>query len=305
MATPLVGGAALVAEGRGWVLIDDGSPARLGPALAWARRAGVGALDVLVAGERLAAGRGPAGAGAAGVVARRAAAFAAPVGVWEVEGTSVAPAVPSTPTVVAGMPPEAQMLRDHGCEVVFEHGELRGEVLGLEVARVVEGSVEVGVGRHDREARFAMRAGQDVGRALDEAVAAVRKWRRPGAARHPANTMRRSRWLRSVLCARPSLVGAAWLEPVAPALPLGDLTDDSGAPCAGPGVVVVCSVGIDLDLVPTAADCRSIYGTGDRLVIVVPEGDDVAITKELAAWLVVPPEILTVPRDWAELASSP
>jgi hypothetical protein len=244
---------------------------------------------------------------AAGIVARRAAAFAAPAGVWQVQGASLAPAVAAAAVVVAGPASraEASLLADRGCEVVYEHGELRGEVLGLEVARVVDESVEVGVGRHDREARYAMRANEDLDAALDEAVRAVRLWRRPGAPRHPANTMRRSRWLRSVVCGRPSLVGADWLEPVAPPLQLGDLTDDSAASCVGPGVVVVCSVGVDLDLVPTAADCRLLYGPSSRLVVVLPVGDDVAITRELAAALAVPAEVVTVPRDWAALASAP
>ena len=296
--TSLVGGAALVAERHGWVLIDDGSPARFGPALAWTRRSGVEELDVLVSGSP-----------AAGVVARRAAAFAStpPIVVWQVDGdgTSMSPAVAVVTDRSVGVVPDGQLLRDHGCEVVYEHGELRGEVLGLEVARVVDGSVVVGVGRHDRYARSAMRADEEPGRALDEAVAAVRTWRRPGTARHPANTMRRSRWLRSVVCGAPDLVGAPWLEPVPPPLPLGDLTDDSAAPCVGPGLIVVCSVGVDLDVVPTAADCRSLYGPDDRLVIVVPEGDDVRITRELAAQLAVPGSVVTVPRDWAGLASGP
>ena len=95
------------------------------------------------------------------------------------------------------------------------------------------------------------------------------------------------------------------LEPVAPPWPLGDLTDDSAAVCVGPGVVVVCSVGVDLDLVPTAADCRLLYAPASRLVIVVPSGDDVAITRELAGALSAPAEVVTVPRAWEGVASSP
>ena len=73
----------------------------------------------------------------------------------------------------------------------------------------------------------------DPGGALDEAVAAVMAHRRAGAAAHPANTLARSRWLRAVVCARPSLVGAVRLAPVPPPLPLPDLTDNGAVPCIG------------------------------------------------------------------------
>ena len=177
-------------------------------------------------------------------------------------------------------------------------------MLGLgKVARVIDGRLEVGVGRHDRYARAEMRPGQAFGAALDETVAAVRLRRRPGAGTHAANTLARSRWLRSILCARPELVGAESLTAVAPPLPAADLTDNGAVPCVGidtaeEPVVVVCSTGVDLDVVPTAADSRAIYGPDARLVIVVPEGDDHPVTRSLAAALFRPAEVRTVPRDW-------
>ena len=75
---------------------------------------------------------------------------------------------------------------DADVDVVVEHGELFGEVLGLEVARVVvdeDGTrFEVGVGRHDREA-FAMLHGDlPTPEALARVVATVRQHRRPDAA---------------------------------------------------------------------------------------------------------------------------
>ncbi len=195
----------------------------------------------------------------------------------------------------------------HGAEPVVEHGVLRGEVLGLEVARVVDGRLQVGVGRHDRIARLEMRPGEALGAALDEAVAAVRERRRPGAGRHPANTLARARWLRSVVCARPELVDAGRLEPVAPPLPWFDLPEAAAAPCVGVGsqgdpVVVVCSTGVDVDLVPTAADCRRLYSPGADLVVVVPEGDDLPVTRALAGALARPALVRTVPRSWEELS---
>lgn len=279
------------------MLIDDGSARRFGPALAWAAQAGVSRLDVVVEG-----------ADAAGVVARRAAQFVQPATVWRIDGRSLLPAAAAAVPVLDGAAALssmlAQLLHRHGCDAGVEHGELIGSVLGLEVARVIDGELAVGVGRHDRMARASMRPGEDAGSALDEAVAAVRAWRRPGVARHAANTLQRSRWLRSVLCTSPALVATNWLEPAPPPLPSLGLTDNSAVPCVGADVVAVCSVGIDLDLVPTAADSLVLHGPSSRLVMVTPAGDDVGVNRDLAARLRLraPAQFVTVPREWEGLA---
>ncbi len=298
---PFPGGAVRLDRGSGrvWVLIDDGSPRWFGPALAWAWRHRARQLDVLVEGTE-----------PAGVVARRAAELARPPLVSLVSGRFTMPAEaagPGVPTPAGSDAVDfAGWLRAHGAEPVFEHGVLRGEVLGLEVARLADGRLEVGVGRHDRAARADVGNPVDLGRALDEAVAAVATRRRPGAARHPANALARSRWLRSVVCAAPGLVGATVLTPASPPLPSAGVTDNSAVPCVGTSdtgrpVVVVCSTGIDLDLVPTAADSRRLHDPGAELVIVVPEGDDHAVTRALAAGLRRPAAVRTVPRSWEQL----
>ena len=303
----LPGGAALLStpSSRAWVLIDDGVVARFGAAMAWADRQGVTTVDVIVDGSP----------SAPGIIARRAAAFAGPPSVWAVDGTDLSPveaaeAVPAEPGLLdpgADGAALARLLAEHDLEVVHEHGVLRGEVLGLEVARTVGGRLEVGVGRHDRSARAEMRPGEDLGAALDDAARAVRALRRPGAPPHPANTLARSRWLRAVMSRDPQRYGLAALEAVAPPLPWFDLPEAGPAPAvgateAGQPVVVVCSVGVDLDLVPTAADCRLLYGgehAEPALWLVVPEGDDLPVTRALAGRLVPPAEVRTVPRDWA------
>ena len=185
----------------------------------------------------------------------------------------------------------AELLRAHGAKPVVEHGVLRGEVLGLEVARVVDGRLEIGVGRHDRAARAELRPGRRSGASLDEAVAAVAgTGAGPAPPVHPANTLARSRWLRAVVCAAPALVGAADLDPVAPPLPAPDLTDNGAVPCLGRSddgrpLVVACSTGIDPDVVPTAADSRARYEAQADLVVSVPEGDDHPVTVALAGAL--------------------
>ena len=69
--------------------------------------------------------------------------------------------------------------------------------------------------------------------------------------------------------------------------------DDTGRP-----LVVVCSVGIDLDLVPTAADIRSAHDPDARLVLAVPERDDHPVTRALAQLLREPADIIPIAGDW-------
>ncbi len=70
-------------------------------------------------------------------------------------------------------------------------------------------------------------------------------------------------------------------------------------------MVAVCSIGVDLDLAPTAADQRAAFaaatGSDARLVLVVPAGDDYPVTHELAAALAEPADVVTAPRDWRSL----
>ncbi|MGH9164992.1 MAG: hypothetical protein ACRDZW_05695, partial [Acidimicrobiales bacterium] len=66
--------------------------------------------------------------------------------------------------------------------------------------------------------------------------------------------------------------------------------------------VVVCSVGIDLDLVPAAADARLADGRGARLLLALPEPDGHPVTCGLAAALVDPAEIVRIGPGWQRTA---
>jgi hypothetical protein len=212
------------------------------------------------------------------------------------------------------------VINDAGADPIVEDRVLRAEVRGLEVARVLDGPngpvLQVGVGRHDREARSELvgaHEGRDAGADLAAIVATVRALRVADVPAHPANQLAPERWLRSVVVAHPGLVGAEALE-VAPApVVRGDLRDRAPAPAVGTtahgeAVVVVCSVGVDPDLVPLAADARlgavvaGSIGDADPahvgLVLVVPKGDDYPLTRELAALLRHPAEVMTVEPDW-------
>jgi hypothetical protein len=120
----------------------------------------------------------------------------------------------------------------------------------------------------------------------------------PGGGDHPLKRLASERWLREVVLAEPALVGATTLERHEGPAPRPSVKDPWPAVAVGPGVVVVCSVGIDLDLVPFAADARLAADPGARLVLVVPERDDHPVTRALAAALRAPADIVAVPGDW-------
>ena len=70
--------------------------------------------------------------------------------------------------------------------------------------------------------------------------------------------------MRARLVEDPSLVGAAELEAVESTVPRPNIKESAPAAAvgrdrAGTPVVVVCSIGIDLDLVPAAADARTAW----------------------------------------------
>ena len=302
---PFPRGVGLRAKGTGWLLVGEAPARALGPALLWARRAAVDRLHLLVEAE-------------AGGLARRAATFNRGPQVWQVRERTVTRAAPEpvgpAPPLDAEASAWADRLRAAGAEPVVEAGVLTGEVLGLEVARVVtdaEGSrLEVGVGKHDRHAQRVVSGDVPTDAALAAAVAAVREHRRAGAPHHPLNRLASERWLRALLVDRPAHVGAAHLVPVPSPVARDDLRRHAPAPAAGVDeqgrpLLVVCSTGIDLDLVPAAADARLADGRGPRLVLVVPERDDHPVHRSLSALLVEPAEVRTVPDDWRSLASLP
>lgn len=299
--------------GRTWVLLDEDPERKLGMALAMSLRAGAlragGSIGPhhlhLICEDR----------DAAGVLARRAATFAAPVEVWLARGAELEPARPAGPAIDPAPPPGAELYRPvlaaAGLEPVVEGGELMGELLGLEVARVVvddggEAHLEAGVGRFDREAGAMMFAHLGETDSLARAVDVVRRQRGPGADRHPLNQLVPERWLRAVVVARPELVGASELRPVGSACPRRNLREAGiasavGTDAGGRPVVVACSTGVDLDLVPSAADDRLTHAPGARLVLALPEADALPITRDLAALLSDPADVVTIEGDWRAL----
>ena len=316
-------GAGLVdpSDRVGWVLVDpvkvdrdpddltfDSTPQLprgwLGGAITWGTRHDVSALHVLA--DDL-----------GGDDARKAGWFRDPPTLWKITGRSAAPVV-ATPYVD---PPEpdsvshlfADTIRSAGADVVVEHGVIRGEVLGLEVARVLpdfEGvpQLEIGVGKHDRLAQAMLHGPQEAEASLRGAVAAIRDHRRAHRGMHPANQLAPERWLRDILARRPETITLESLSPVAgtsaprlkrpaPAMAIG--TRAYGLP----PVVVACSVGVDLDAVADAADARAVRSADPQapLWLVLPYGDDLPAIRALAARLADPAHVITVPKAWRNL----
>jgi hypothetical protein len=304
-------GTAVALAGPGptaWVLADDAPERTLGPALVWADRERVDDLHILVDGPDA----------AAATVARQSGLFAPPAPhVWTVAGTALAPAAPAPAdgqTDAAAPPDLVDLLIDAGLEVVSEGGVVRGEVNGLEVARIVQGTttagvpisepqLEVGVGKADRELTAMVHGELAPVDQLARVVGIVREHRRPGAPRHPLNQLVPERWLRAVLCRDPGIVGLATLRPAPGVRPRTNLTERdiaiaTGVAADGAPAVVACSVGIALDLVPTAADAREAIDPSARLLLALPERDDHRGTRRLAARLRTPAEVVPVPGDW-------
>jgi hypothetical protein len=280
-------GAAIVDADVAWVLVDEQPDRGLGAALAWAQRAEVRTVHVLAET-------------ATGVLARRAEEFATEVVVWHVEGRSLLPSVPEPYGAPVAVAPEHEQLRplivEGGATPVVEHGVLSGEVRGLEVCRAVTDPhtgahrLEVGVGTHDREAFALLHGDVPTPEALARVVGVVAEHRRPGADPHPLNRLGAERALRCDVLDAPERVGARSLLAAEPPVPRRNVKDP--VPCVAVGetvggkpLVVVCSTGIDLDLVPFAADARRRHAPGAQLVLVVPERDAAPVTAALAASL--------------------
>ncbi len=263
-----------VAAGRAFVLAD--AVTDLGPALHWFRRQPVEGLTVL------------ADAGIAGHLARRAAPLLTDVDVRQVEGTSSKPAVP----LPVPRPPElslelweaAAVIADAGITVRDDHGRLIGEINGLEVARVeradgtdpaAEVTLRVGVGEADRQLHQYVHTHLDDVESLARAAETVRRHRRTGAGHHPLARLARPRWLRSLLLEDPSLIDLDTLDVEVPLGPTPGVRDaePAAAYSAGQRVTVVCSAGVDLDLIPEAVDYRLRVDPESRLLLVLPPRD--------------------------------
>jgi hypothetical protein len=173
-------------------------------------------------------------------------------------------------------------------------GALADRLARREASGVV---LEVGVGANDREAFQLLHGDRPTVEALRGVVEAVTAHRFAGAPRHPLNRLAPERFLRWRIERDPGLVGLRSVVPDEPPVPRSNLRDPVPCVAAGTGpdgerVTVVCSAGVDLDLVPYVADVQR-HSTG-RLVVALPARDRVPITRDLARLLHDPVELVAV-----------
>jgi hypothetical protein len=332
-----VDGSPVVA---GWVLIDERKvdpdpfnpepdpgptlpPGWLGGTVVWAERHGVNKVHAIA--DTMST-----------FDARRVAALRKPFTVWRSIGRSLfevsagevatgevspgevspgevavehAGSVSLDPRCLAFVP----MIEAAGAQAIVDHGVLRAEVLGLEVARVVidddpdnpEGNVRlaVGVGRHDRLAQDMMRGVDGFEAGLADAVASVLLWRDPSKPPHPANQLARSRWLRSILVDSPGFIGAHNLAPVQglrpPKLKVADPAIAVGTDADGTPIVVACSVGVDLDAPLSAAAMAQRIDPCAKVVFVTPEADYFPAMRKIISALAIDVDVRLVTNAWA------
>lgn len=300
------GGVATVVDGRAVIALGDAPGSGLGAALIWATGNEAASLDLIVDAETDGVERDP------GVLARQAVLFDPAPRVWVLSATTLAEAAPVELEPVLVPPPETAeqvlLLRQAGCEVVVEQGEVIGEIRGLEVARVVlhDGGahLEVGVGRFDREAFGLLHGDLSPPEALARVVSLISALRAPDAEPHPVNRLARERWLRDQLVRHPELVGASRLDPIERPKARRGLRETAiasarGRRADGSELVVAASVGVDLDAIPDAADTRAHHAPDADLVVVVPRGDAHPLVRQLAERLVDPAAIVEVTPEWS------
>ncbi|MGH1489930.1 MAG: hypothetical protein ACRBK7_11145 [Acidimicrobiales bacterium] len=166
--------------------------------------------------------------------------------------------------------------------------------------------LSVGVGQADRELQQYIHGHLDDDTNLRRAIAAVVRERRPGVGSHPLARVARQRWLRAIALDDPALLGLSALEAVTPLRPRHTVLGDEPAVAIGHDdqgntSVVAFSVGVDLDLLPEAADYRHRDAPDARLVIVLPERDRKLATTGAADWL--PGVVITsIDVPWESLA---
>jgi hypothetical protein len=96
----------------------------------------------------------------------------------------------------------------------------------------------------------------------------------------------------------PDMLGLTELRPVDPPVPRQSMKHSEpcvarGVDRAGAPVVVVFSSGVDLDLTPFVADVAvGLPDDVERILVAVPQRDLVAVTRDLAALLAQPVELV-------------
>lgn len=290
-------GPAAIAGRVGWIVAVEHEHHALAVAQLWAASHDVGNLNLVVDANPT-------------VVARRARYFARETTIWSYVDNVLVEQSASSHEANKGVPAShehfASLIADCGVDVVREHGVLSGEVLGLEVCRVVDDHsessgvrLEIGVGVHDRETFRLVHGAVATGEQLMDVARTVSKIRNDPAAQHPLARLALERRLRSRLLSRPDLVGASRLVAAEPPVARANVKDS--VPCIATGeradgtpLVVACTAIADLDVVSFGADARDRLDDGADLVVVSMPGNVTQSIRRLG-------EMLKRPATFCEL----
>ncbi|MFM8867478.1 MAG: hypothetical protein ACKOFZ_04260, partial [Ilumatobacteraceae bacterium] len=213
-------GAGLVSGTRGALYVTREHIRSIGPTLLWMLKHQLTEVDLVIEGD-------------GGIPARRAQALNCELRVWNMQNGTLERAQPAPHLPKVDVPQSheqfAATIQDCGALPVREHGVLTGEVLGLEVCRVVDTPdgprLEVGVGASDRETFQLVNSHRTIEDSLTEVVGIVRTHRSPGAPHHPLGKLAGERLLRHRVINEPSLIGAASLKPAEPPIPRGGMRE--------------------------------------------------------------------------------
>ena len=275
-------GAGFLTADATWVLIDGDASRALGPVLAWSTQF-ERHVNLLVENN-------------AGLLARRASLFDADITVWHVDDHTITQAA-AEPHVVSAPASDAHLsfvdiIESSGADALVEHGIVVGEVRGLEMCRVVDDAttgdvrLEVGMGRHDREAFTMIHGELPTAQAMRQAIDAVLPHRTEGADSHPFNQFGVERLSRWKAIKDPSTIGFSTLAPADPPVLRTNVKDS--VPCVAIGLTgakrlstAVFVHGVDLDCVSFAVDAASRLGTQD-VTIAVRRRDVIASIERLA-----------------------
>jgi len=232
---------------------------------------------------------------------------------WIVNGKNLVEHPKPLPHRPVEIPQEAisqgKKFKKFDCDIIAEHGVLRAEVHGLEVARVVQNAenqfeISVGVGDYDQSAYKAIHGNIAVERNLTKVISTVKKYRTKAGPVHPLNRISRSRWLIAEAIADPSFLGIDELDFVEPLLPRNDVTKDQA--CSAIGriensiVLVLASTGIDLNLVPQAAG-QIFRHNPEKLLLLLPAQDHHPAISRQARYLSVQPTFVTAREPWPKI----
>ena len=284
-------GPAVIIDSVGWVVAIEHEHHALAIAQLWAESAGLASVNV-VSVER------------GGLIARRAQFFARTTKVWCYADNVLVEADALDHEQRRTIPPSherfAALIADCGVDVVREHGVLSGEVLGLEVCRVVDDPtnpdgvrLEIGVGVHDRETFRLVHGTVATGEQLMDVARLVAGIRRDPSAQHPLARLGLERRLRSRLVAAPHLVGASRLVAAEPPVVRANVKDS--VPCVAMGersdggqLVVVCTAIADLEVVAFGADARDRLTADAQLLVVSLPGNVTPSIRRLGDMLKQP-----------------